>query len=216
MLWYMLEREDMGSYRVAYEYARNNFAQKDPLLMARQSGTYFNPENSVFTVTSLGQTLEVRHPQGEIHFSGSTLSPLWSWRLIILNHLARADATPLTGSLVTYKELDGGYIFFPAFYKMNIVRLMDSLSGKSLHRVKYACLALKALLKDAADLSAVFLFLPRFPVMLKLWLPDEEMAGSANMLFDERANHYLHTEDIAVVGSLIVDFLIHGMQDVEG
>ncbi len=213
MFGYMLDKEEMGSYIGAYKHAQAAFSRKDPLEMAKLSGTVFDSEKSSFTVTSLGQILEVKYPEGTIRFGGTALSPRWNWRLIVLNYLARADATPLTGELITYKELEGGAVFFPAFYKMNNVRLMEALSGKSLPEIKKACLALKALLKEEADLSAVFLFLPRFPIMLKLWLPDEEMAGSANILFDASANHYLHTEDIAVAVSLIVDFLIDSMQE---
>lgn len=37
---------------------------------------------------------------------------------------------------------------------------------------------------------------------------DLEMDGSANLLFNASANHYLHTEDITALGSIIISFLI--------
>lgn len=37
---------------------------------------------------------------------------------------------------------------------------------------------------------------------------DEEIGGSANILFDASADCYLHTEDIAAAGNLVSYFLI--------
>jgi len=44
--------------------------------------------------------------------------------------------------------------------------------------------------------------------VVKIWMKDEELPGSANILFDSSANHYMHTEDIALAGELVVEFLI--------
>ncbi len=211
MFSYMIGTEDVGSYKDTYNHTLRNFSSKDPAQMAKNSGTRFDPTSSMFTVHSLGQRLNVKYPQGTIRFNDSVHAPLWSWRLIILNHLARANDAPLTGNLITFKELDGGYIFNPAFYKMTILPLINNLSEKPVERIKRACSTLRAGFIEGADICAVFSFLPRFPVTLKIWLSDAEMDGSANILFDAAANHYLHTEDSAVAASLMVNFLLQNI-----
>lgn len=91
MFHYMIGKEDVGSYKNTYKHTLRNFASKDPKTMANNSGTKFDLEKSNFTLQSLGQKLNIKFPEGTIWFSGSNLTPLWGWRLIILNHLARAD-----------------------------------------------------------------------------------------------------------------------------
>ncbi|MEL7566245.1 MAG: DUF3786 domain-containing protein [Dehalobacterium sp.] len=204
---YMIETGDVGSYQNTYDHTLRIFASKDPATMAYNSGTKFDIATSVFSFESLGQKLEVKFPQGTILFRGSHLSPLWPWRLIILNHLARADNTPLSGQLIPFRETESGNIFHPAFLKRSIDPLISNFANKPVEKIKSACRQLGAQFQEGADVCALFDFLPRFPVMFKIWLKDEELDGSANILFNGAANHYLHTEDIAVVGSIMVNFL---------
>lgn len=208
MFSYMIGEEDVGSYRDTYNHTLGNFIKKDPCEMAKKSGTTFDPTGSSFIVPSLGQELVVRYPEGTVRFRGTVYTPLWSWRLIVLNHLARADNAALTGSLIPYKELEAGYLFNPAFLKMACVPIVDCFAHKPVDVIKNACSALNAVFKEEGDVCAVFQFLPRFPITLKFWLSDAEIPGSANFLFDAAANSYLHTEDIAVAASLISTFLL--------
>lgn len=46
---------------------------------------------------------------------------------------------------------------------------------------------------------------PKLPVTVIMWKGDDEVAGSANVLFDESASRIMDTEDPAFVGSLLVD-----------
>ncbi|ATW26658.1 DUF3786 domain-containing protein [Candidatus Formimonas warabiya] len=208
MLEYMIERGNVGSYQNTYDHTLRIFASKDPKTMADHSGTEFDAEKSEFTLESLGQKLHIKFPEGTIRFSGSNLAPLWPWRLIMLNHLARADNAPLSREVIPFRETESGNIFHPAFLKRSIHPLINHFSDKPVEKIKSACLQLGAQLQEGADVCAIFPFLPRFPVILKIWLKDEEMNGSANILFNASANHYLHTEDIAVAGSTVVNFLI--------
>lgn len=208
MFPYMIGKENVGSYRMTFEHSLKNFASKNPVEMAENSGSVFNPENSTITLKSLGQWINVTFPEGKVTFRYFNHSPVWSWRLIILNYLSRADNTPVSNRLISYRELENGHVFYPAFLRESINPLGKGLSQEPADAIKQACLKFAARLEEKADVCAVFDFLPRFPVTVKIWLKDEEIGGSANILFDASANHYLHTEDIAVVGNLISYFLI--------
>lgn len=208
MFSYMAGKDDVGSYKKTFEISLKEFASKNPAEMAKNSGALFDPGSSVINLTSLGQSLDVKYPEGTVRFSGMDRGPLFSWRLIILNHLWRADGSPVTNRLISYRELENGNVFYPAFARESINPLVEKLSPGPADRIKKACLKFDACLEDKADVCAVFNFLPRFPVTVKIWLKDEEMSGSANILFDAGANRYVHTEDIAVVGNLVSYFLI--------
>ena len=55
-----------------------------------------------------------------------------------------------------------------------------------------------------ADLCAVFPFLPRYPVIVKMWFADEEFPASGKMLVSGGADHYLTIEDAVTVGEVML------------
>ena len=56
-----------------------------------------------------------------------------------------------------------------------------------------------------ADLGIVFPFLPYYPVTLKIWFADEEIAGTGRMFLDRSAEHFLSVEDAVTVGTLLLE-----------
>lgn len=204
----MIGKDFAGSYQKTFDHTLEIFRAKDPVQMAYCSGSSHDPGRSVISLQSMGQTVEVAFPEGQVCFADSSHSPVWSWRLLILNYLCRADGIPLSNNLISYRELENGHVFYPAFVRESIRPLAAKITPEPAENIKRACLELAARLEKKADICAVFNFLPRFPVTVKIWLKDEEIGGSANILFDETANHYLHTEDIAVVGNLVSYFII--------
>ena len=58
------------------------------------------------------------------------------------------------------------------------------------------------------DASFLFRVLPRLWMAVVLYLADDEFGASANVLFDGAADHYLPTEDLAVLGGMLSSRLI--------
>ncbi|MCL6476892.1 MAG: DUF3786 domain-containing protein [Peptococcaceae bacterium] len=209
---YMVGNSRWGSYHKPFDYSVGIFASGDPFVMAENSGTFFDGDRSLFLIRSFGQDLTVSYPDGRIFFAGTDCTPPFALCLPVINHLARADGTPLAGRLISYRELENGHVFYPAFHREAISRLSRWVAGKSPELLARAAMDLGGEITGGADFACSINFLPRFPLTLKLWFPDEEMEGSANILFDSTANHYLHTEDTAAVGELAVRFLISHYQ----
>lgn len=208
MLSILAGKEAVGSYQKAFDVSLAKFAAKDPVEIAANSGAVYEAGRGVFRLVSLGQELEVGYPDGVVRFAGTELTPGFGWRLIILNYLTRADNTPLEQGLISYRETENGNVYYPAFLRESIKPLGEKLAVLPAEVIKEACLKLGGRLTSGADICAVFDFLPRFPVTVKIWLADEEVTGSANILFNPAANHYLHTEDIAGTGDIVSGFLI--------
>lgn len=205
---YMVEKGHWGTYARTMEYSVGIFASKDPLAMARNSGTIYDPAGSTFLFQTFGLDITVSYPEGKVRFRGTDKSPIFGLSIPIVNYLVRADGKPLTGRLISYKELENGHVYYKAFQREAIDRLADWIPGKSPEILGAAISDLGGEFIGGADIACRFSFLPRFPVILKLWLPDDEMGASANILFDSSANSYLHTEDIAAAGELAARFLI--------
>ncbi|GBF35591.1 hypothetical protein DCCM_4720 [Desulfocucumis palustris] len=208
MFPYMIGGGSEGAYSRTFAFTVKDFARKDPGDMAKNSGAAYDPAKNTITLPSMGQYIEVKHPLGDVCFADTGHQPVWAWRLIVLNHLCRASGEAVAGRPVSYRELENGNVFYPAFLRESINPLAEKLSRESPENINKACLELGGKLLNLADVSSVFEFLPKFPVTVKIWLKDEEMEGSANILFDASANGYLHTEDVAAAGNLVSYFLI--------
>ena len=203
------ENPQPNSYQSAIDCSVNILAQNDPAQMARRGGGMYQPEKSVILLPSLGQLLQVTFPGGFISFKNTINQPLWQWRLLATNYLGRADDTPLNREMTSFRELDGGNNFYPAFQEQTLAPLGWLADNIDITDLNNACLQLGGELHGWGDAGASFNFFPFFPVTIIFWQGDDELGASANMLFDGKANHYLHTEDISVVGNLLVDFLIN-------
>lgn len=200
--------EDKDGYKPALEYAVKCFAEKDPLKMSENGGIIFDSKQSIIRIESLGQMLDVKYPEGDIVFSGSKHMPPWNWRWLILHYLSRADNTPITNKLISYRELENGSVNYPAILRKCIDPIVKKFSQEPADQIKAACLKLGASIEEGGDVCTKIHLFPKFPLTIKLWLGDEEFKGSANILFDVSANHYLDTEAINEAGIMVSYFLI--------
>lgn len=205
---FMMGDPDPRAYQTAFDYALQIFRSLDPGVMATNSETIFDPGRGTFTIPSFGQLVKVTYPEGKVTFTGTDLAPLVGWRLIMINHLARANGAALTGQLISYRELENGHIFFNAFQRESIKPLGKLVNQCSVTTLREAVAILDGDTITGADLAFVCRAMPRFPITVKLWWPDIELPGSGNILFDSSASFYLHTEDAAVAGHYVSAFLI--------
>lgn len=212
----MLGNPNPRAYQRAFDYALPVFRSLDPEAMAAASNTTFDTGRGVFTVASFGQELEVTYPEGKVTFRGTSLTPLVGWRLITINYLARANGPEPDGYLISYRELENGHVFFAAFQRESIDPLASMISSYTASQVSEAAASMGGKPGGGSDFTFTCHALPRFPIVVKLWWPDEELPGSANILFDSTANNYLHTEDIAAAGNYASAFLIRLCQFLEG
>lgn len=206
---YMISASPWGVYDLSYQYSVARFANKDPLIMAEKSRIYYDAGRSLFTLTSLGQDISVLYPSGKVFFTNTKEKPIFPWCFCILNSLIRSDGASLAGRLISYRELEGGQVYYPAFKREAIDKLASLVKDDSAPLLGRTFQELGSLPGNSkADLSGIFYFLPCFPLTVNLWFPDDEIDSSVNILFDSTANSFMHTEDIAAIGQMISKFLI--------
>jgi len=209
---YMISSRPWGVYSRTRDFSAEKFALGEPLAMAAKSGAVYDRERSCLIMESFGQNISVSFPEGDIFFLDTDHSPHFPLCICALNYLVRADGTPLSGKYISYRELENGHVFYKAFRRESINMLSACLPGKNPQLFTEAARQLGGFVGEGADLACTLYPLPRFPVTVKLWFPDDEMEGSANILFDSSANHYLHTEDIAAIGDLAAHYLVKQYQ----
>ncbi len=207
MFPYMISQVKV-THKPAFDYAIKCFAAEDPFKMAENSGANFIPKQSIIRLKSLGQMFDIKYPEGNIVFSGTKYMPTWNWRWLILHYLTRANDAPIKNKLISYRELKNGNVNYPAIVSKCIEPLVKNLSEEPVEQIKAASLILDATIEKSADICVRIPLFPKFPLTIKIWLGDDEIRGSANVLFDESANHYLDTEAINEAAIMVSSFLI--------
>lgn len=149
---------------------------------------------------SLGQKIQIFYPSWELQ------EELEEWHtLLLLHYLEMADGTPLSGEWVTFGNLKDGLIRGTGFDRTADIELGKFLKGKDIEELKTILGALGARIVDGrADLSAELMLFPRYPLLLNIWMEDEEFPAAGKLLVDKNADHYLTIEDAVTAGEVLL------------
>jgi hypothetical protein len=189
---------DPKNYRYTMDLARRELAAGCPLEKAVRSGCLFDSNLSAFFVTMLNHPFTVSYPEGLVKYLGGSLEPHFVFQLVMLHYLARADGTALSHTFIPYRLLSGGNSYERAFQKRAVQPLAE-VFGNCPEKLLTAAAPLGGQFYKKNTVSGTLLHLfPRVPLLYRIWAGDEEFPAGANILFDSAANHYLHTEDLAV------------------
>jgi hypothetical protein len=124
----------------------------------------------------------------------------------LLSHYAESNSVPLSGKLVKFKDLPGGYAYEGAFIQRAIEPVAEAF-GEKPQELIIAAKQLGGNNLSLGDASVEIQALKGVPLTYILWITNE-FPASANILYDESASKYLPTEDLAVLGELTTIRLI--------
>ena len=145
--------------------------------------------NRQYTIALAGGGISVKDGQEDV--------PIRE-KLLILHYFLTARGTPLSGRLITYKDLPEGTVYFPTFSKRAIKPLVDHFGGEP-QRLLEAARALGGQKADYGDAATTVSAFSRVPITLVLWRGDEEFPPEGNILFDGTITDYISVEDINVL-----------------
>lgn len=118
---------------------------------------------------------------------------------VLLAHYAEAEIAEITGKLVKFRDLPGGYAYEKAFVE-RAVQPVAAVFGEKPESLVEAAKLLNGVALTYGDESVEIPALDIRMVYI-LWKKDE-FPASATVLFDESASLYLPTEDLAVLAEL--------------
>jgi len=122
---------------------------------------------------------------------------------LILTYLSTADGTPPIDRWVGFRELPNGLFYAQAFQGYTGAELMHNLDG-DVTAFKQASEKLQGAALTIGDAGYAFQVLPHLKLAVVMWAGDDEFPAQAQVLFQESAPHYLVTEGLAIVGSLLI------------
>jgi len=128
-------------------------------------------------------------------------------QILILHYIEGSGKAQLANRLVTFREFEGGSIYYPAFKARAIDPLVKEF-GQKPDLLKHIGDAFRAEPIQVGTVSFRAHFFPKMPIAVVFWQGDEEVASSANVLFDASAGRILPTEDLSLVGGTFARRLI--------
>ena len=114
----------------------------------------------------------------------------------LLTFYSRATEVPLTGQLISYRQMSGGRVYDPVFEGRAVGPIARKLGDKP-ERFTRAAEALGGTRFDNGDVAYAIPSLPYAPLTYILWLGDEEFPARAQILMDGSMENYLDAEAVS-------------------
>lgn len=171
--------------------------------IADKANIEYDAGRKVFLFRSLNSGISVSLPDFNID------PDLEGWhQLVILHYMDLADGMPPANRSISFSQMKDGFARGSGFDRDCESAIQEILKTLSEAEFMERCRQIGGREIDTnADFSAVFPFLPNFPVTLKVWFADDEFDASGRMMLDAAADHYLTIEDAVTVGSILLDKL---------
>jgi hypothetical protein len=208
-------RTPKETYGPALEKARLAFRQLDPLQVAASAAVAYQahePDSGEFAVPLLGTSFLVRWPDGTVQHADELREAEITVQILLLHYLLTADGTPMGSTWIAFRNLPGG-IGYDAAYRGRANNRLARVFGADQPSFEAAAKAMRGERLSFGDSSFLFRALPRVWLAIVLNLADDEFPADANVLFDSAAEHYLPTEDLAVLAGRLAGRLIRAVQD---
>jgi len=124
--------------------------------------------------------------------------------ILILHYLKQKlkGLPSMHGEWISFKQLEGGQGYYPAFEKRVISPIMRKY-GSNPEAILEIIDRFKAKRVQPADISIVLDVFDGVPVLISLWRRDEEFGPEANILLDKSIKDIFCTEDIVILSELV-------------
>lgn len=190
----------------AYLKAVEALKAANPYIISAKSGADF--ENGDFRIRFFNRTFIISHHDIRTLEVGVDKPVSQRIELLLYHYLLTADGSAIADEWITYRQLPGAFLFEERFGAQATSRLLRAFD-KNLDAFRRAGEALGGTpMTRTGDAGFRFMALPRLPVGCVIYLGDEEVPGSAVILFDKSAPHYLATEDLSILGHYLINTLI--------
>lgn len=201
------QQAGLGRRRESLAIAREALEEKvAPLDFARQAATHGlaagEEDGRPFVLLPFfGQELQVFKDR-VLYPPGGKENP-WD-AILIYNYLASPGETPLTGTWISFQSLPNSVSKTKTLERLQHGLVEDFAGRLALLRERAEDLGARPVqVGEDADLALVFEPLPRVPILLLYWEPEEDFPAQARFLFDSSVGAYLYLESLL--------FLVEGL-----
>jgi hypothetical protein len=174
----------------------------DRAVVAERSGAAIDQDGNL-RVEFLRREYVIDHAEWTVKRAEDGATPSSFTQSLILTYLYTADGTPPIDRWLGFRELPNGLFYARAFQGYTGAELVRDLNG-DVAVFRQASEKLQGEALAIGDAGYVFQVLPHLKLAVVMWAGDDEFPSQAQVLFQESAPHYLVTEGLAIVGSLLI------------
>ncbi len=188
-------------YLQMLQAAKEKLEALKPSEITRATGFTWDGES--FKTSTLGIPIQIHWPDCGI----TPKLDMWH-HLTILQYMAGASETPLTGRFISLSDFrEGGLVRGSSFDREND-RIIGMIGKQDMAAIQKAAEKLGGIqIPEKSDISIRFSFLPKFPMVLNLWLEDAEFPASGKILLDAAAENILQVEAAGTAAGILLEKL---------
>lgn len=195
--------EEKRKDKIPYDYNKSILKNFDPREMAQNSGCIYDEEKCEFIVKLMEQNIIVKYPSGDVLKEDGSEIDKYPPKTLVLRYLMNSKGIAPINKNITYRDVDGGNVYYNNFYGRCLLRLSKTF-GNKLDKFKEVFEKIGAEKVIMGDIAYKFQFLNNIYVTFALWEGDEEFSASSQILFDANVPFYFTAEDLAVVGDVSI------------
>ncbi|HSQ03735.1 MAG TPA: DUF3786 domain-containing protein [Burkholderiales bacterium] len=174
--------------------------------MADRSGATLDPDGNL-RVEFLRREYVIDQAEWTVMRTDDEAAPPSLMQSLILTYLYTADGTPPIDRWMGFRELPNGLFYAQAFQGYTGAVLVRDLNG-DVATFKRASEKRQGAALAMGDAGYAFRVLPHLKLAVIMWAGDDEFPAQAQVLFQESAPHYLITDGLALVGSLLIGQIV--------
>lgn len=190
-------------YVDAMAKAWSTLKERDPAALAASSGGELRGRELLIKL--LNRTVVLNLDTQDIRWSdGADMKG--DLKVVLLHYLEKAGGR-LEGKLSSYREIEGGNLYYSVFQGRAIMPLIKSY-GKNPEKLLERAVNFGGEPVKRGDVSVDFHFFPYLLVNITIWKGDDEVPSSANVLFDASVLKTLPAEDVAHLAGDLAHWLL--------
>ena len=188
----------------------NTLSRLDVIDVERRSLSDYNPETKNYRLRILNRDYDISPANKSVKLAESFPEqfPSFYTQLAAVNYLIGAKDLPVTENWTAETQFPSGPLFFRGPHKMPSDEL-EKAFGRNKDSFSSISLSYGGKRVDGGDRAFEFLFFPRLPVRLLLWLADEEFPARMVFLFDRTANQHLQLDGLWALGKALANLLLN-------
>lgn len=183
----------------------------EPEDVCKRAGVTYSRENKSYILWSFGIDFSILPFKKEIKSlseKGEVFTKKLSYffTISVLTYLINAKDIPLSKTLIKPEDIKGGEFFFKGTHTLPLNKVAEKYQSDGEGFIKRG-IEFDAKILDYGDVSIEFMPLPRIPVIIILWLSDEEFPARTNLLFDSTSESQLPIDilwSIAMMSTLVM------------
>lgn len=207
-------QENYGKHNLEmqpYHYYLSEYQNISPGDISSRLEIPFDENTRLFRVKFMERNYTVSHPDLEVHCldeedNQAVLCNDIHAKILLLRYFTEGDHMSATGSLLSYRDLPWGEVYYRQFYGRCIMRLAR-MFGNRLDIFQTIMEGLKGIPKEYGDMAYEFQFLEDLRLCFVLWAGDEEFPPSAQILFSDNFPVAYAAEDVAYIGDVVMDYM---------